>query len=65
MAATKQKIFKRCTQCVGTGLMAITQTTPEVGDPETGTTTAECNNCEGKGHIYWGYLRIPETPENE
>ena len=45
--------------------MPITLTTPEVGDPETETTTTECNNCEGKGHIYWGYLRIPETPENE
>ena len=59
MPSQKQKIFQICPQCLGTKVMKITQTTPEVGDPEPSVTETTCNRCEGEGHIEWGYLLVP------
>lgn len=53
--ATKQKLFQKCAQCDGD---------KQVVSIETGG-MVDCPYCNGKGHIYWGYLRIPEIPEEE
>ena len=51
--ATKQKIFQECPHCIGEKQLMSEGA------------MIECDWCKGKGHIYWGYLRIPNTPEEE
>ena len=61
--ATKQKLFILCSPCNGTGVRPVNLTPPSPDTPN--PSIIECDTCEGKGHIYWGYLRIPNTPEEE
>ena len=61
--ATKQKLFILCSPCNGTGTIPVNlpPSLPDTPNPA----NIECNTCKGKGHVYWGYLRIPNQPEEE
>ena len=61
MSALKWTIQQICPQCIGTGLINITQTTPELNDPEPNIMTTTCTTCNGDKRIDWGYINVPEA----
>ena len=60
--ADKLVIFKICDHCQGTGQISATQTTPEEGDNESGTTMVTCPTCKGNKEYVWG--RMEEIPQD-
>lgn len=47
-------VYQVCPLCKGTGVINVTDTTPDPEDPEPGITTGTCPQCDGGGEVVWG-----------
>lgn len=53
----KQKIFKICDQCNGTGEVVKSKVDDE-GNTLPSTEVVQCPRCEGSKYVHWGYLKV-------
>lgn len=58
MAENYQEIYIICKNCNGTEVTIHHMLDPLTGAQTDETYEVECPDCEGKGKVLWGYLKI-------
>jgi len=50
--AEQFSIYKKCTNCKGTGVIVVNDEYYDPGPPS----EVPCDQCNGTGYIFWGYM---------